>query len=99
MNLLNCLTLAALVTAIGVTGVIIRRNMAQVVVSYGVALCGLWLALAGAGRFLHPGNVPAMLITLSLAAAGAFAAVGFAVSAFAAKHLKTVYTDSMDNSK
>ncbi|MDD4005065.1 MAG: hypothetical protein PHW69_07680, partial [Elusimicrobiaceae bacterium] len=76
MTLFNSLLVAGCVTALGALGALTRRGLARIVLSSGVMLCGLWIALGAAGRFLYPGTAPAMLIALTAALAGVFAALG-----------------------
>ncbi|MFO7767746.1 MAG: NADH-quinone oxidoreductase subunit NuoK [bacterium] len=94
MGLTGCLVLSALLFAIGVSGVLLRRNAVVIIMSVELMLNAANLALVSFSRYL-PGHDGQVLAFIVIAVAAAEAAVGLALVVQVARSRGTVDVDDL----
>jgi len=94
MPLTGYLVLSALLFGMGVTGVLLRRNVVVIIMSVELMLNAANLALVAFSRFL-PGHDGQVLAFLVIAIAAAEAAVGLALVVHVARQRGTVDVDDL----
>ncbi len=94
MGLSGYLILSAVLFAIGVAGVLLRRNVVVIIMSVELMLNAANLALVAFSRFL-PGPDGQVLAFIVIAVAAAEAAVGLALVVQVARHRGTVDVDDL----
>lgn len=95
IGLTHYLVLAAILFAIGVTGVVVRRNALILLMSIELMLNAVNLTLIAAGRFTGALGAQAMAIFV-MAVAAAEAAVGLAIVIAIFRTRKTVNVDELN---
>jgi len=94
MGLSGYLVLSALLFAIGVGGVLLRRNVVVIIMSVELMLNAANLALVAFSRYL-PGHDGQVLAFIVIAVAAAEAAVGLALVVQVARSRGTVDVDDL----
>ena len=91
----HCLVLAALLFAIGVYGVISRRNLLVVLMSIEIMLASVSLTLIAFGREFQgaPGHDGQALVIFNMAVAASEAAVGLALLIAFYRQFQTLDSD------
>ncbi len=95
MTLTAYLILSGLIFAIGVIGMLLRRNLVVMLMCVELMLNAVNLALAGFSRFI-PGLDGQVLAFLVIAIAASEAAVGLALVVNVARQRRTVDVDTLD---
>ena len=88
MNLMNTLTLSGILFAIGVYGLLTRRNAVGVLMATELLLNSVNLNLVAFNHYLHPANLGGQMFTLftiTVAAAEATVALALVVALFRAR--------------
>ena len=96
MTLTGCLTVSALLFAIGAFGVLTRRNAIAMVMSVELMLNAANLNFLAFWRFLTPNNIePQVFVLIGITVAAAEAAVGLAIILNAYRDFDTVHLDEI----
>jgi NADH-quinone oxidoreductase subunit K len=91
------LVFAALLFAVGLYGVLARRNAVAILMGIELMLNAVNVNLLAFGRFLFPDRQEAkVFVAIVLAAAAAEAVVGLALIISAYRRRKTIVADEMD---
>lgn len=97
MTLYGMLLVSALLFAIGIFGVLARRNMLTVLMSIELIFNAANLNFVAFNRFLHPGQPWGQAVVLFIIAiAAAEAVVGLALVLVIYRNFKTVLTENLD---
>lgn len=97
MTLYGTLLVSALLLAIGIFGVLSRRNMLTVLMSIELIFNAANLNFVAFNRFLHPGQPWGQAVALFIIAiAAAEAVVGLALVLVIYRNFKTVLTENLD---
>ena len=97
MTLYHFLALSAVLFAIGVYGVLTRRNILGIFMSIELMFNAANLNLVAFNHFLHPGNVWGqgfVLFVITLAAAEAVVGLSLVLAIY--RNLHSVYTEEMN---
>jgi len=100
MGLNHYLVVSALLFAVGVYGVLTRRNAIAVLMGVELMLNAANLNFLAFWRFLHPQSMePQVFALVGLTVAAADAAVGLAVVLTIYRHFGTIQVERMDTLK
>jgi len=97
MTLYHCLALSAILFAIGIYGVLSRRNILGVLMSIELMFNAANINLVAFNHFLYPASVWGQGFTLFvITLAAAEAVVGLSLVLAIYRNIKSVYTENMN---
>ena len=97
LSLHHFLVLSAILFAIGIYGVLSRRNILGILMSIELMFNAANIALVAFNRFLHPGHLWGQgFVLFVIAIAAAEAVVGLSLVLAIYRNLKSIYTENMN---
>lgn len=93
INLTNCLVLGGVLFAVGVFGVLTRRNAIGILISIEVMLAAVNLNLVAFNRFVESGVSGQIFSIFVMTVAAAEAAIGLALVLALYRSVRAIYAD------
>ena len=100
LTLTNCLVLGGILFAVGIFGVLTRRNAIGILISIEVMLAAVNLNLIAFNRFVEPQSVDGQIFSIFvMTVAAAEAAIGLAILVVLFRNRRTIDVAELDELK